>query len=303
MRHVPMAKSLGRLHQQGMKFIEKCFVRCQMLVQEPLRGMIIGRGRKEIMSRKDAARVGIRNKYRMPSGIEQNGVGSFRADPFQRQKLRAGACGALSEERVQGTSVRLLDPLGKIVQGPGLLPVKTRGANQGRKLVQGDLTKAPPREEACFAEVLQGQRRISPGGILGQDCTPDYFPAGSCRPPSLGPEALQKCGVEAVENFTLRRQAVLVFYLHIFKSYTPLPPKSRQAPPFKARNIAVNLRQRFYSRWTFIREDAGYSTGFSSPNGSVPILKLEGYSLYRPKKLLISSVSLAPSMPAYSICA
>ena len=71
-----------------------------MLVKEPLRGMVIGRGRKKLVARKDAARVSIRNKYRLPAGIEQNRVGGFRTDPFQRQKLRAGARCVLSKKRV-----------------------------------------------------------------------------------------------------------------------------------------------------------------------------------------------------------
>ena len=91
MRHVPVAIAFGRLHQQGVKLIEQGFVRRQMLVKELLRRIVIRRGRKKVVARKDAARVSIRNKHRVPSGIEQNRVGSFRADPFERQKLRAGA--------------------------------------------------------------------------------------------------------------------------------------------------------------------------------------------------------------------
>ena len=99
-RHVPVAKAFGRLYQQGVKLIEQRFVRRQMLVKELLRGRVICRGGKKLMARKDAARVSIRNKYGLPPGIEQNRVGGFRADSFERQKLRAGASGALSKKRV-----------------------------------------------------------------------------------------------------------------------------------------------------------------------------------------------------------
>ena len=125
----------------------------------------------------------------------------------------------------------LLDPVGKIVKGPGLLPVKTRRPNQLLQFAQRDLAQAPPREKARLAEILQGQGRIPPGGILGEDSTPNHFPARSSRPPSLRPEAFQKCRVEAAENFTRRRLALLTRQVHIFKSYTRLPAKSRQARP------------------------------------------------------------------------
>ena len=100
MRHVPVAKAFGRLYQQGVKLIEQRFVRRQMLVKELLRGMVICRGGKKLVARKDAARVSIRNKYGLPAGIEQNCVGGFHADSFERQKLRAGASGAQRKKRV-----------------------------------------------------------------------------------------------------------------------------------------------------------------------------------------------------------
>ncbi len=52
------------------------------------------------MARQDAARVSIRNKYGLPSGIEQDRVGGLGADTLERQKLCAGARGAQSKERV-----------------------------------------------------------------------------------------------------------------------------------------------------------------------------------------------------------
>jgi hypothetical protein len=99
-RHIPVAKAFGRLDQQGVKFIEQRFVRRQMLVKEMLRGRVICRGGKKMVARKDAARVSIRNKHGLPPGIEQNGVGGFRADSFERQKLCAGASGAQRKKRV-----------------------------------------------------------------------------------------------------------------------------------------------------------------------------------------------------------
>jgi len=100
MRHVPVAKAFGRLHQQGVKLIVQRFVRRQMLVKELLRGLVICRGRDKLVARQDAARVRIRNKYRLPPGIEQDRVGGFRADSRERQKLRAGAVGAERKKRV-----------------------------------------------------------------------------------------------------------------------------------------------------------------------------------------------------------
>ena len=137
MRHVPVAIAFGRLHQQGVKLIEQRFIRRQMLVKELLRGIVIRRRGKKLVPRKDAARVSIRNKYGLPAGIEQNCVGGFRADSLEGQKLRAGARGAQGKERVQRAAVRLFDPVGKIVKGPGLLPVKTRRTNHLLQFAQG----------------------------------------------------------------------------------------------------------------------------------------------------------------------
>ena len=92
-RHVPVAIAFGRLHQQGVKLIEQRFVRRQMLVKELLRGIVIRRRGKKLVARKDAARVSVGNKYGLTAGIEQNGVGGFRADSVERQKLGAGASG------------------------------------------------------------------------------------------------------------------------------------------------------------------------------------------------------------------
>ena len=100
MRHVPVAKAFGRLYQQGVKLVEQRFVRRQMLMKELLRGTVIGRGGKKLMTRKDAAGVSVRNKYGLPAGIEQNCVGRFHTDAFERQKLRAGLSGALRKQRV-----------------------------------------------------------------------------------------------------------------------------------------------------------------------------------------------------------
>jgi len=94
-----MAISLCGLHQQGVKLIVECFIRRQVLVKEVMRGGVIRPGRKKSMPRKNPSRIGVRNKCRVPPGIEQNCVGGFRPDPFEGQKLGAGAIGFLSEQR------------------------------------------------------------------------------------------------------------------------------------------------------------------------------------------------------------
>src|SRR5208337_3146376 len=125
----------------------------------------------------------------------------------------------------------VVDPDGKIVKGPGFLPVKTRRPNERLQFAQGDLAQGPPSEQARLAQILQGQRRIPPSGILSKDSTPDHFPARPSRPPALRSEAFQKCRIVAAENIAKRRLALFNCQVHIFKSYTRLPTKSRQAPP------------------------------------------------------------------------
>src|SRR5271157_1730571 len=109
----------------------------------------------------------------------------------------------------------LLDPFGKTAKGLGLLPVKTSGPNQRLQFVQRDLAQASPREEPRLAQTLQGQCCIPPGSILGKDSAPDYFPARSRRPPSLGSEAFQQCRIEALENLTRRRLVLFIRPAHI----------------------------------------------------------------------------------------
>ena len=85
MRHMAMAKLFAGFHQQRVKLIEQPFVGRQMLMKKLLRGMVVGGGGKQLMARKNAARVSVRNEYRMPAGIKQNGVRCFRTDSIVRQ--------------------------------------------------------------------------------------------------------------------------------------------------------------------------------------------------------------------------
>src|ERR1700722_15704456 len=101
-----------------------------MPVEELLRRIVIGGGGEKPVARKNAARVGVGNKYRVPAGIEQNGVGSLRTDSFVGQKLRAGGCRPLGKQRAQRSGVSVLDPVGKIVQRSRFLPVKACRTNQ-----------------------------------------------------------------------------------------------------------------------------------------------------------------------------
>ena len=71
-----------------------------MLVKEFPRSLVVRRGRKQLMARKDAARVRVRNKHRVPAGVKQDGVGGFWADPLKSQELGARFSSALSKERV-----------------------------------------------------------------------------------------------------------------------------------------------------------------------------------------------------------
>ncbi len=127
----------------------------------------------------------------------------------------------------------LLDPGGKIAKGPGFLPVKTRRPDERLQFAQRDLAQGAPSEQARLAQIFQGQGRIPPGGILGKDSTPNHFPARSGRPPALRSEALQKCRIEAAENFPRRRLTLFTRHLHVFKSNTCLLSKSRKAPSMR----------------------------------------------------------------------
>ena len=85
MRHMALAISFACFHQQGVKLIEERFVGRQVLMKKLLRGIVVGGGGKQLMARKNAARVCVGNEYRMPAGIKQNGVRCFRTDSIVRQ--------------------------------------------------------------------------------------------------------------------------------------------------------------------------------------------------------------------------
>ena len=222
MRHVPVAIAFGRLHQQGMKLIEQGFVRRQMLVQESLRGMVISRGREKMVARKNAARVSIRNKYRVPPRIKQNRVGGFRTNPFQCQKLRAGARCVLSEKRVERTSMRPLDPMGKIVKGPGLLPVKTRRANERCKFVQGDLTKAPAARGGLPGGDSSMPKLHSARWYFGSGWRPKSLPSGFAPATIPGarssPEVSRRSAEELHPAPTRRAQLLTAYFQKLYSA-------------------------------------------------------------------------------------
>ena len=92
--------------------------------------VISGFFRKNFVAGKNPARVGVHNKRRMVAGIEQYGIGSFRADSMQSEEFFPKLFGGLRKQFRQRALVPLVQKRNKKFQSLGLLTEIASGTNQ-----------------------------------------------------------------------------------------------------------------------------------------------------------------------------
>jgi hypothetical protein len=85
---------------------------------------------KNFVTGENPSRVGVHDKYRMVSGIEQYGIGGLRAHSMEVEEFFAKMIRGLREQFRQRALVLLIEKLNKKFQPLGLLTEITSGTNQ-----------------------------------------------------------------------------------------------------------------------------------------------------------------------------
>ena len=85
-----LAKAFAGFDNQGVVFVEQGGVGGQGGHEGALDFVIVALFRHEEMAGKDAVGVGIDDENRVPAGVEQNGVGGFRADAGNGEQFASG---------------------------------------------------------------------------------------------------------------------------------------------------------------------------------------------------------------------
>src|SRR5208337_5436514 len=80
------AQFLPQAHQQGVVFLIKPHVRRQMVHEESAQVLVSAGFRGQLVPAQDAESIGVYHKGGFLQGIEQNAVGGFRADAFDRKE-------------------------------------------------------------------------------------------------------------------------------------------------------------------------------------------------------------------------
>ena len=103
-----------------------------------------------------------------------------------------------------------LQPLDETPYGARLLPVETCGPNTRFEPFEPGGPQSLPVQQACLAEVAEGQRSVVPCGVLCEDSSQNHFQAGARRPPLLWSESLEESTIIADKHLargSLRRVA------------------------------------------------------------------------------------------------
>jgi hypothetical protein len=152
------------------------------------------------MALQNAPRVGIHNKDRVVSCVEQDGIRGFRTDAVNTQELLSQLCSGSAEHCRKGAAMFFSEKLQECFKLPRLLPEVARRADEAGELRLRNFFNSGGRKQVRLAQIGDGARGVYPSGVLNQDGADDYFEGRSPRPPVLFPVRLKE-GVEVLPQY------------------------------------------------------------------------------------------------------
>ncbi len=153
-------------HKERMKFVEEVGVAWELVRDESLDRVVGLVPLHQMVSTENPSRVGIHDKDRLLPGVEEDGIGCLRADPWQVQQPVPEDGGAGPEHPSSVGSIPGHIPATEGLQAHRLLTKIPRGTDQ--PLQPGDAkTKEPmSREGTGSFQPRDRLLHIVPGGRL-----------------------------------------------------------------------------------------------------------------------------------------
>ena len=178
-----------------MVLVEELGIGGQLPEEQLLDLLIPGVFTNEVMAEQDAIGVGIHHEHRFASPIQRDGIGGFRADSLYGQQFFPEGLGVLLEK---GLEIPALFPDGgeKPLEAFGLLVVLPGRSDFFGQHLQGQGFQGLKGEQPILAQCLEDHAHIAPAGVLGQHRTEHDLEGGFAGPPVLGPEMVEKTGMD-----------------------------------------------------------------------------------------------------------
>ncbi len=173
------------LNDQGVVLIEERWIGRKVPLKQ-LTDLFVGLfSSSQVMPFQNPACIRIDHKYGMASSIQQNGIGSFRADPVHREQLFTEFRGRCGEETIQRAVILPSKKMDERFQFPSLLTKITRRADQAGKPSERYVFQGHWREQMFATQRRNGEFDIRPTGALGENGSNDHLKARAPGPPVL----------------------------------------------------------------------------------------------------------------------
>jgi len=134
----------------------------------------------------DATGVGVDYEDGMFAGVEKDGVGGFRADAAEGEKLSAKNVRASGEKAGKGAGVGCVEEVYERLERFGFLAEVAGGPEKLRQPRGANASDGLRREQARSAQITNGALDVGPRSILREDGADNNFKAAAARPPMLG---------------------------------------------------------------------------------------------------------------------
>src|SRR5258708_23120469 len=135
------------------------------------------------MALQNAPRVGIHNKDRVISCVEQDGIRGFRTDAVNTQELLSQLCGGSVEHCRKGAAMLFSEKNHKLLELAGFLPEGAGRTDEASELRLGNFFKIASAKQFCLAQIGDGACGVYPKGVLDHDGSDHYFDGMPPRPP------------------------------------------------------------------------------------------------------------------------
>ena len=226
MRNSAPAIAFGYLNQQGVELIEGRGVGGQVPVQELLSGFVARANPEELVTLEDAARVSIRDKHWLPSGIEQNSICGLEAKPFKSEKLPTTIIHGQGEQRIKRAPEAPIEPPPQNREWHAPSGGRPHRPHTHNSKSTREAWRSPRhvsrRARRRFFKARVAFRQL----VFCVSIAPhDYFQSRPGRPPTLRSESLDEGPIVLAETIALSGGCARE--VHIPRTYTPPTSLSR----------------------------------------------------------------------------
>jgi len=175
----------ARVNNEGVVFVEEGGVGGQALFEEGANFLVGGFGASQRVTLENAPSVGIDDEDFMIAGVQEDGVGGFRANAVDGKELLAELAGGGGQELVERALVVMAKEANEGLEFPSFLAEIAGGADELSESREGNAFDGRGGEELFAAEPGEGALDVGPSGVLGEDGADDDFETGPAGPPVL----------------------------------------------------------------------------------------------------------------------